>query len=446
MNEKERFLLLRGVRIPGNGSGKSYTADLLIRRQEGRGSIAGIARGNGQSELSAAALQARLGEKAAASALLTVRQAKGGWLLPAFIDTFAAFGHPDYFYREDPVSGGNAALAGGFSDILLAPQKRLGAVGALQDLRRRFADCPCRAHFAAGLLPAGGHGAFSEPEILRSAGFTVLTDHGGSALPDEQLYSLMKKAAAVDSLLLLPIRCDPTGAGQLHEGRVSRLTGAAGIDPVFGLLSLSRILLLAGRSGCRVHLPVVAGKAQLEMIRRAKADGVGVTCGTTPAYFSMTEDDVIYRGAAAKLDPPLQTGEDREALLEGLRDGTIDCICSGHTPLSRYEKQGSLTAAKPGAAMLEAVFPAAVTYLLEPGVLGISRLRELLCDAPAEILRLPPRPIAEGASADLCLVEPEAEWICESETLKGKAANLPYLGMAMHGRVREILLDGTPVG
>lgn len=441
MNErKESYLLLRGVRIPEDGAGgkTDRVADVLIRRQNGKGVIREIlpARAGGL-----AAMQEKWGENFP----LTIRQENGSFLLPTFVDSFCSLCDADYAYREDPESYSAAALAGGFTDLLLVPQKRSSAVGALEEMRRRFDGSRCRTAIAAGVQPAGGHGSLCDPQRLRQEGYTVLTDAGGGALPDEQMYSVMKKAAAADSLLLLPIRCDPTGVGQLHEGRVSRLTGVAGIDPVYGLISLSKLLLLAGRSGCRIHIPVVSSRAQLLQIRRAKADGVGVTCGTTPAYFSMTEDDVIYRGAAAKLDPPLQTESDREAILEGLRDGSIDCICSGHSPLSRYEKQGTLTAAKPGASMLEAVFTACVTYLLEPGLLTPRQLQELLSAAPARILGLPARKIAEGEPADLCLTDLRAERIFDPAAMKSKSANLPYLGMAMRGSIRETLLDGTPV-
>ena len=450
----ESYLILRRVRIlEKDGKGYGKLTDLLLSRPgEGRGD----ARGDARILRIAPKIYPENVENGSWSSF----DAGGAVLAPAFADSFCRFGSDEYFYREDPQSGGSAARAGGFGTLFLFPQNIPGSKSELSGFCRRLGELEMRFHPAVSLGSGRAQDLMTaqRPSLLSAGQQILLTDapwdtgrYPGSArkpaeegerelLPLMRLIAEEKIGAGVCGRLFCMGNGSPK-EGVMNEGKASKLMGLPGIPAVYERMYVASRLLLSEASGCPVHFPIVSEAGSISMIRQAKREGIPVTCGTSPLYFSMTENDIIYRGSSCKLEPPLRTERDRQAVIEGLADGTVDCICSGHTPLSSYEKQGDLRKALPGAATLETVFSLGMTYLVESGALSFGRFLQCLIDAPLSLVRKTAA-VAEGESGDLVLLDPGAEVICSDSTMKSRARNTPCLGMALRGRVKGLLLGG----
>ena len=429
----ERYLILRRVYIPGYESRRLTDLLLLL-------SPKAIGREGGEETARILRVAPEIRVESRENGRWSSFDAKGAVIAPAFVDSFCRFGSSEYFYRENPSSGGSAAKAGGFGCLFLFPQTRLNSRSGLSSFRRRMGDigvmvCPALSLVGGRVqeLLALRREFSIEPPLLFS-------DEGGDQLPDDALLELMKTVAKENGTLFCLGRSSP-GGGAVNEGKVAKLMGDPGISPVFERLYVANRLLLSAATGCRIHFPVISEAESITMIREAKRAGIPVTCGTTPLYFSMTDNDLIYRGNACRVDPPLRSERDRMAVIEAIADGTVDCICSGHTPLSPYEKQGDIRRALPGAATLETVFSAGMTYLVESGAIPLERFLHCLTAGPSALIGKRAT-VAEGESGDLVLLDPDAEVICSDSTMKSRARNTPFLGMALRGRVDALLLGG----
>lgn len=382
---------------------------------------------------------------------LTVVNAAGGLLLAPFVDLAVTLREPGSMYKEDIASTCRAALAGGYREALtfFEDDRRYQPADALRYLTAPRADSGVTLCFTAPLFDRGGR-KLEEPEKLLALGAVTVTDRFLPPLDEREALAAMRFAAENGLFYHAFPLVKPIADGDVNA-TVASLMGYRRIAHAAEEIAVFRDLALAEEAGCRLHLSALSTARSLELVRRAKAQGLPVTCDVSPFHFFFDESAVIYHGNPAKLMPPLRRETDRQAVIEAIADGTVDAIASHHTPNDKREVTGrSIHEAPFGAVSLENVFSAAVEALLLPGHIDLYRLAELLSFAPRDILShtlAPKRRTASvlevGAPADFNLVFLDRAVAVNENSLRGRAKNTPFLGMELHGRVERVFVDGV---
>lgn len=231
----------------------------------------------------------------------------------------------------------------------------------------------------------------------------------------------------------------------MNEGATSTIMGLRGIPTASEDVMVSREILLSEYTHVHVHIAHVSTKTSVELIRQAKKRGVRVTAETCPHYFTLTEKACLGYNTLAKMNPPLRTDEDLEAVIEGLKDGTLDIIATDHAPHHQDEKNREFDLASNGIVGFETALPLTYTYLVEPGILTLSQMVDKLAATPAEILHLDKGTIACGKTADLILVDFDTEYAIDVSSFASKSKNSPYNGFKVKGRVMAALVGGRIV-
>lgn len=365
------------------------------------------------------------GLKPAVSPLTRVR-GSGLYACRSFVDLHAHVGEPFEMHKEDISTATAAAAAGGYGDILALPTapSHWKDHETVDYLHSNAAAKGKIALHAAAYLTMGNRG--EEP-----ADFERLVPRGTAAFFDEGaaspalLYTAMERLAKLGALLIY--RPDIPSLSQKGDKR-SALAAAS--------LALSAALTAAALTGCRLHVTCVSSRMEIELIRDARRRGVSVTCDTAPQYFTLTAIDLFYHGSLAKVTPPLQSTDDREAIIEAIADGTIDCIVSDHTPENAADKQKPLAEAPSGIVGLQTTFALGMRELVQTGRIDLYRLIELLTTAPARILGLPPR-LAPDLPAHLILLDIHREYTLTEGTLCSKSKNCPWLKHSFQGVIKR---------
>lgn len=350
-------------------------------------------------------------------------------------------------------SEAKAAAAGGFTSVACMPRLSppLDAPQAVEELSRRAGQV-LRDRGGARVWPvaAVSRGLRGEEvcdcAALKKAGAAALCD----AAPIRSA-NLMRDAMILahrQGLTLIACCEDPDLAQDfaVNEGRVSRQLRIPGRPAIAEELQVTRELMLAEETGTAVHICHVSTAKAVAIIRRYKRKGVHVTCGACPQSFTLTEDEVLRQGAAARMDPPLRTSADVEGIVEGLRDGTIDVIATGHAPRPQADASLPLEQAPGGMAALETALAVTLTALYHTGEMKLSDILRKMTMDPACILRLPGMGrLAVGSEADLILFDPDEPWTVEPEKFLSLGRNTPYAGRTVKGRVKYTLVDGEIV-
>ncbi len=364
---------------------------------------------------------------------------------PAFVDTACYVPNQTGYYAENYSSAAQAACAGGYGTVAVLPtaNNALDTPGAISAFMR---DCRL---LDVRFLPIASFAVsernkyrLADLEGMKNAGAVAFAPPDRRHLPPELVLDAMHKASEWE----MPVFCPISGmhfsnAGAVNAGRIAKFLHVPGIPRCAELLSVAENLLLAAESDCRIHIPIVSLAESVEYIREAKKRGVKVTCGTAPHYFSLTEDDLVFRGVNAKLDPPLRKESDCQAIIDGLRDGTIDCIASDHRPCTREEKGTQIATGEFGAAGLETTFAVGFTYLVLTGKLDLFTLIEKMTEAPAQILGVPGT-LKQGGRMDLVMIDEEKDMIYTNHTLRGRGLNTPYYGTPLRGGIGDRFIDG----
>ena len=238
---------------------------------------------------------------------------------------------------------------------------------------------------------------------------------------------------------------DLTGDGVMSEGYVSTVLGLKGIPRAAENVGTARNILLAMTTGCRLHILHVSTKESVEIIRHAKSFGAPITCETCPQYVALTDEACLGYDTNAKMSPPLRTKADQEAIIEGLRDGTIDAIATDHAPHAPHEKEQEFARAPFGMLGLETSLGLVVTHLVKPGVLTLSQMVEKMSLVPAQILGVPAGTLSVGAAADITVFDPDAEWTVDVNKFKSKSRNSVLDGVLLTGRAITTFVGGRQI-
>jgi dihydroorotase len=375
--------------------------------------------------------------------------AGGKYVLPGFVDMHCHLREPGYEYKEDIESGTRAAAAGGFTSVACMPNTDpvLDSASGIQYVRERAAAVGHVRVYPIGAVSLGQKGEMlTQMHELKVAGAVALSDDGHPVMNPGIMRRAMEYAAGAG--LLIISHCEEMSlskGGQMHEGYMSTVLGLRGIPAAAEEMMVAREILLAEQLGTRVHIAHVSTRGSIELVRHAKERGIAVTCETCPHYFSADHTWVSGYDARTKVNPPLRTPEDVEAVKEGLADGAIDAIATDHAPHHADEKEVEYELAANGISGFETAFALGVTNLVKTEVLTIGQLVEKMAADPANILGIDAGILKEGGPADLAIADIGAEWTVDAGKFYSKGKNTPFDGVNLTGRVLRTIVGGRTV-
>lgn len=382
-----------------------------------------------------------------------VIDATGCWVMPGFVDLHVHLRDPGLTYKEDIRTGSEAAAHGGFTTICAMPNTKpvIDAPDKLNYVRFKSAAVSPIHVMQIGAITKGQKGQeLADIRGLQDAGAPAVSEDGKSVADAE----LMRRAMELSHELNLPVfdHCEDkklAGPGVVNEDDNAVRLGLPGIPNSAEDVIAARDIILAAETGARLHLFHVSTRQSVEMVRFAKKMGVRLSAEVTPHHFTLCSDDIPSDDPMFKMNPPVRTREDRDALIEGLKDGTIDCIATDHAPHALSEKFGSMQTSAFGIVGLETALPLAVTRLVEPGILSPLDLARVMSSAPAGIADLTAQygdgKIAVGNPADITIVNPAEEWTIDKHKFASKGRNTPFDGWKVRGRVKYTICDGEVV-
>lgn len=373
----------------------------------------------------------------------------GLYVFPAFADMHCHLRDPGYTHKEDLLSGAASAAAGGYTDICCMPNTKpvLDSVMLVEDVRRRSMKALTRIHPIAAVTHGMKGHRLTDFRRLRKAGAIAFSDDGLPIAHMETMIGAMEQSLETDSLVMvheedLALR----GSGVAHDGDNARAAGLAVIPRDAEDSMVSRDLYIAEKNGGRLHFCHVSTAGAVAQIAAAKKKRLGnITCETAPHYFALTDAEILTRDARMKVNPPLREEADRRAVIEGLRDGTIDAIATDHAPHSDAEKDVGFENAPFGMIGFETALAAAITYLYQPGLLDLPRIAELMSTNPRRILGLAGGRIAPGQPADLVLCDLDTPYTYDRAAIVSRSHNSPFLGRHLFGKVLETMRGGRVV-
>ncbi|MBQ8742866.1 MAG: amidohydrolase family protein [Clostridia bacterium] len=424
----ERYILLQNARIADTQTSTLRDSDILIRRSDG------------ESGSEIVALGEDITPPSGKNVMLRTLNLFGRIVCPSFTDMRCDICEPGSRNRESFETLGEAAAYGGFGALLSVPISGIDADEEtvisyiLQNEKRagRIKIYPSAPALLRDRSPC-------DPSRLRDCGACAIGESGAAST--SEMLAIMRSCAENDILLVTHCEDRSISDGDMHLGHISSMLGYKGIPYAAEEIAVARNLLLAAETSCRLHISHVSTKRSLDMIRNAKKSGVNVTCDTAVQYFTLTDSDVFYYSANAKVEPPLRTSDDVAAVIEALKDGTIDCICSDHAPRTYAEKPSDFTKALPGIIGLQSAFTVALSSLVMESHITIFDLIRLFCDNPASILGHFFK-IEVGAPAYLNVISLEHDTFFQVQNIKSKSKNSPYLETSFRGCLTHTVIDG----
>lgn len=420
--------LIRGGRVVDPANGVDATLDVLIEE----GKIAQV--GDGLTAPEAATIEAT-----------------GFVVAPGFVDLHVHLRTPGQEHKETVASGCRAAVAGGFTTVCCMPNTD----PPLHDRSVvEWVLAQARTVGLARVVPVGAvspglkHETLAEMGDLKAAGCAAVSDDG-KAIQDS---GFLRRVFEYASMLDLPValHCEDYSlsvGGAMNEGYQSTVLGLKGMPREAEETSICRAILLARKTGAHVHFCHVSTEGGVESIRRAKQEGVHVTAEATPHHFSLTDEEVRRQNydTATKMTPPLRAATDVDAVIAGLKDGTLDAIATDHAPHALEDKEVEFDQAAFGIVGLETALGVAMTWLVEPGHLSLAEVIARLTQGPAQAFNLPAGTLTPGAPADVVLFDLHRQWTVDPTQFFSKGRNTPYAGRRLRGVVVRTLVAGVVV-
>lgn len=415
-------LLLQNVRLIDPSQGVDSVQDLLL--EDGKVS--------------------QIGEHLSADGMEVV-DGTGLVAAPGLVDMHVHLRDPGLTYKEDVFTGCRAAAAGGVTSLLAMPNTKpaMDTPETVRDLLERAKTADAAVYTAACITKGLQGEELTDLVGLRQAGAIALSDDGRPVINTRRLLEALEQAPALG--MVITAHCEDlylASGGLMHEGEVSRRLGVPGIPSAAEDCGTAREIAAAASVGAPIHICHVSTKGSVDLIRDAKARGVKVTAETCPHYLLLTDRALESRDADYRMNPPLRTEEDRLALIEGLKDGTLDAISTDHAPHSPEEK-ADFWKAPNGSIGMETSLAATLTAL--DGQLSLSEILAKMSWNPARILHIPAGTLAVGSPADVVLFDPEQRWTVDENALHGKSKNTPFKGMELKGKVAMTIFRGRVV-
>jgi len=390
---------------------------------------------------------AEVGENLRADDKFEVFDAEGYYILPGLIDICTEICDPGCETRENILSVSKTAAKGGYTSLASqcntdppVDNKTLTSYVVTKSRQQSLVNI-----FPCGSMTANGH--ISEIGEMLNDGMIAISDGGVSVEDTMLMLNILDYARMFDIPMI--VTCEDrrlANSGLINKGRISTMLGLRGIPREAEELMVARNLLLARDHNPRLHIANISTRGSVELVRSYKKAGMDVTCGTAPHYFTLTEDALETYDTFAKVKPPLRTRDDLEHIIEGVADGTIDVISSGHSPVTIDSKLQEFDRAEYGISSLETSFPVSYTALVEAGHISFPRLIECMAQSPAKILGLKYKgDIAPDHDADLCLISKTGRYTIDGASFASLAKFTPYQGREVSGEVRYTMVGGQVV-
>jgi len=421
-------ILVKGGRVIDPANGIDETLDILIER----GRIKEISKSI----------------KAPGGNGVEVVDAVGKLVTPGLIDMHVHLREPGFEYKEDIESGTAAAAAGGFTAV--CPMPNTDPVNDNRSvteyiLRRASEAGSCRVLPIGSITKGSGGKELSEMADMADAGCVAFSDDGLPVIDAGVMRKALEYACTFGLTLISHAEEKSLSAGGvMNEGVMSTRLGLKGIPSSAEEVMIARDINLAALTGGRLHIAHVSTKGSVELVRRAKADGVKVTCETCPHYFTLTDEALTGYDTNLKVNPPIRSEEDRQAIIEGLRDGTIDAIATDHAPHASYEKDVEFDLAPFGISGIETALSLSLR-LVEDGTLTLPELVGKMTTGPAHALSIDAPSMAVGRPADVTVIDTEAAYSVDAAKLVSKGKNTAYNGMELKGRPVCTIVGGMVV-
>ncbi len=374
--------------------------------------------------------------------------AKNKIVCPGLIDMHVHLRQPGYEYKENIESGLRAALKGGFTGVCPMPNTNpiADSRSDMEFMRGEAGRLGLINLWPVGAVTLKEEGKeLTEFGELKKGGAVGLSDDGQPISDSNILRRALEYSKKFDMVIL--VHCQDGGLfcdGSMNEGFVSTKLGVPGIPAEAESVEVSRDIQLADLTGGRLHFCHISSQKSLNLIREAKAHGSRVTAETCPHYFHLTDEAVLHYNTHAKMNPPLRTKADVDAVKKALKDGVLDAIATDHAPHSESEKDAEFDKAPFGIIGLETSFPLSLK-LVEEKILTLSELVRKMSLNPAGILNVDRGHLSEGAMADITIFDPKLEWTVEKEKLESKSKNSPFLGWKMRGKATDVFVEGRHV-
>ena len=375
--------------------------------------------------------------------------AKGLVVAPGLVDIHVHFREPGQTYKEDIASGSRAAAAGGYTSVVCMPNTSpvCDNAGTLERINNSIEKEAVIHVYTTGCLTIGMKGeALAPTGQLKQAGIVAVTDDGLCIQNNE----IMRRAVEYATLHHLPImdHCQDgslTENAVMHEGEVSLKLGLKGWPRAAEDIIVARNIILSELTGARIHMQHVSSYHSVELLRNAKARGINVTGEASPHHIKFTDTCIGDYNTLFKMNPPLRTEKDRLALIEGLKDGTLDCIATDHAPHSPTEKDCEFDKAPFGIIGLENALASTLETLYHSKELSLKEVVALMTHKGAEICDLSAGTLSVGASGDVCIFDPDQKWTVDAEAFKSKSRNCPWNGRTLRGQVKATFVDGKEI-
>ncbi|HCR73318.1 MAG TPA: dihydroorotase [Ruminococcus sp.] len=374
-----------------------------------------------------------------------VIDAKGLTAMPALMDMHVHFRDPGFTYKEDIVTGASAAAAGGFTAVACMPNTKpaIDNVDTINYITTKARNTGVRVYPVGCITKKMKGDELCDYKMLKRAGAVALSDDGKPVKNAEIMRRALEKADENDMLVIS--HCEDLkiiNKGIMHKGAVSELLGVPGMDRASEDTITAREIILANSVNSRVHIAHVSTAGSIDIIRYAKHKGVKVTCETCPHYFMLTHEKLMTRDADYRMNPPLREESDREAVLQGIIDGTVDCIVTDHAPHAPEEKE-NFREAPNGVVGLETSLAAVLTALYHTDTVPLERIVELMSVNPRKLLNLPVEKIKTGFPANIVLADLNKEWIVDPSKLHSKSHNTVFKGMTLKGKPVMTISNGN---
>lgn len=375
-----------------------------------------------------------------------VIDAKGKLVTPGLIDIHVHFREPGDEEEETIASGSAAAVAGGFTSVVCMPNTKpaIDDETSVEYVHRMGRQARKTFIYVMGAITKGRAGVeLAEMGLMAQAGAIGFTDDGSGVQDAAVMLQALKYAGMFDVIIAQHCHDDSLGGnGVMNAGYNSTVLGLPGMDPLAEEMMLWRDIQLVKKTSVRYHAQHISTAGAVEIIRQAKEQGLPVTCEVTPHHLLFTDDAIVDYDTNYKVNPPLRTAGDIDALKQAVKDGLIDALVTDHAPHLQSEKELEFLAAPFGIASLEYALALYVKALIEPGILDWPGLISLMTHRPAAVIGIDKGTLAKGDRADITIIDPDAEYTIDAAKFQSKSRNCPYNGWQVTGRVEKTIVAG----